>query len=97
MSPFTGGGSFRPMVRSLSQTAAPLPTPPAPSVPVAPSVPAGPVVVPIAPAPTPVVVAEQQPATNYGPLLTVAAIAAGITAVILLTKESKEPQGFLRY
>ena len=87
MSPFTGGGSFRPMVRGLAQTAPPTPTPTPPTPSPSPT-PPGPVVVPIAPAPAPVIVTEPA-ATNYGPLLTIAAIAAGITAVILLTKESK--------
>lgn len=86
------GSSFRPMAQNvrLAQAAPPTPTPAPPTPTPAPSpiTPVGPVVVPIAPAPTPVVVTEQAP-TGYGPLLTVAAIAAGIAAVILLTRESK--------
>jgi hypothetical protein len=82
------GSSFRPMAQNvrLAQTA-PAPTPTPPVAPVAPTPVPGPVVVPIAPAPTPVVVTEQAP--NYTPILLVAAIAAGIAAVVMLSKDSK--------
>jgi hypothetical protein len=84
------GSSFRPMANNvrLAQTA-PAPTPPvAPVAPTPGPVPVpGPVVVPIAPAPTPVVVTEQAP--SYTPILLVAAIAAGIAAVVMLSKDSK--------
>lgn len=82
------GSSFRPMaqnVRLAQATPAPTPAPaPAP----APAPVPGPVVVPIAPAPTPVVVTEPQPSYTT-PILLVAAIAAGIAAVVMLSRDSK--------
>lgn len=83
------GSSFRPMANNVrlaqatppASTPSPTPTPPSFN-PVPVPVP-GPVVVPIAPAP---VVTTAAP-TSYTPLLLVAAIAAGIAAVVILSKD----------
>lgn len=85
---FGNGASFRPMNQvRLAQGPAPVAPVAPPVAPVAPVAPVGPVVIPVAPAPAPVIITEAPAPSNMTPLLIVAAIAAGIAAVVAISRD----------